>query len=251
MQNREELPNCSYVPKRVTWLQHSPSGFFYEGRWQPTFCNLPDTDSYSKCLSGQQIVIYGDSTSRQWYEYMRNYLNCTQITETWKWKSWHKQSVCRNSNLNFTAQWIPHAQPFYSGRWESKDQTTHSISADLNNISNSSKIVVVVHIFAHQSTFRSEIFQDRISSISRSARQLLNRNKDVIILVKGPHTFDQLRSYFYYQYRAIIKKEFKGIANRIVFMEQGDMTIAKKNEEIHPEIDILKEAVRLLIGYIC
>ena len=39
--------------------------------------------------------------------------------------------------------------------------------------------------------------------------------------------------------------------DRVVFMEQGDMTIAKNNKDNHPGIDIKREAIRQLIGYIC
>ena len=99
-------------------------------------------------------------------------------------------------------------------------------------------------MFAHIIYYRSEIFRDRMEAI-------LDRNKDVMILVKGPHTYSNIRNYMYYVYRDIIKEEFKELCDRVVFMEQGDMTIAKKNKALHPAIDIVKEAVRQLIGYIC
>ena len=183
---------------------------------------------------------------------MMEYLNCSQMTEKWSAKAWHKRTLCYSSNMNFTAEWIPHGQPFYVGnRWDTRRYTTHPISAYLNEVSDISKLVIIIHMFAHYSNFRSEIFRDRMKAISKSTAHLLDRNKDVTVLVKGPHTFNQVRSYFYYQYRAIMKKEFEELQDRVVFMEQGDMTIAKKSEEIHPVLDILKEAVRQLIGYVC
>ena len=254
MQNKAELPDCSSVPKRQTWIPQNTSGFFYKGQWQPTFCNLPGDDKYSECVRGKHFRFFGDSTIRQWYGYLKEYLNCTGAPKTDRTESGvHKRSFCFSSNLNFTAEWTPHGQPFYVGKtkWESRRYTTHPISSYLNEVSDSSKSVIVVHIFAHYCTFRSEIFRDRIKSISRSAEHLLNRNKNVTILVKGPHTFNQLRGYWYYHYRAIMKKEFEALHDRVVFMEQGDMTIAKRSEPLHPEIDILKEGVRQLIGYTC
>ena len=48
-----------------------------------------------------------------------------------------------------------------------------------------------------------------IKLIRKSAKQLLDRNKDAIILIKGPHTMNRIHSYWYYHYRAIIKKEIE------------------------------------------
>ena len=252
LQNRAELPDCSSVPKRQTWIPHNTSGFFYKGQWQPTFCNLPGDHKYSQCLRGKHFRFFGDSTIRQWYKYMMEYLNCSQMTEKWSERAWHKRTLCYSSTMNFTAEWIPHGQPFYVGNhWDTRRYTTHPISAYLNEVSDNSKLILVVHIFSHYSNFRSEIFLDRMKVISKSAKHLLERAKNVMVLVKGPHTINQVRGYWYYHYRAIMKKEFEALQDRVVFMEQGDMTIAKRNEPIHPEIDILKEAVRQLIGYTC
>ena len=252
LRQRDELPDCSSVPERQTWIQRNPSGFFYKGQWQPTFCNLPRDDRYGKCLNGKHLVLFGDSTTRQWYSYLMNHLKCRQMTEQWTQKAWHKRTLCNSVAMNFTAEWLPHGQPFYVGdHWENKERSTHPIAAYLDAVSDNSKLVIVVHIFAHQSNFRSEIFRDRMKAISRSARHLLDRNKDVIILVKGPHTYNQVRSYYYYHYRVIIKEEFEELYDRVVFMEQGDMTIAKKNACIHPTFGVLKEAIRQFIGYIC
>ena len=152
----------------------------------------------------------------------------------------------------FHCRMDPHAQPFYIGdHWDPRIYTTHPIHAYLNEMSENSKLILVIHIFSHYAYFRSEIYRDRMKLIGRSAKHLLDRNKDAIILVKGPHTSNELRSYWYYHYRAIMKKEFEAIHDKVVFMEQGDMTIAKRNRRTHPELDILKEAVRQLIGYAC
>ena len=183
---------------------------------------------------------------------MMEYLDCNQVTEKWSERAWHKRSLCYSSAMNFTAEWFPHGQPFYVGNhWDTRRYTTHPIHAYLNEVSENSKLILVVHIFSHYCNYRSEIYRDRMKLISKSAKHLLDRNKDAMILVKGPHTMNQIRNYWYYHYRAIMKKEFEGIHDRVVFMEQGDMTIAKRNGPIHPELDILKEAVRQLIGYTC
>ena len=112
---RNILPDCSSVSKRATWVQQKPSGFFYQGRWDLNFCNLPRDDKFGECLRGKNLSIFGDSTTRKWYTYMRERLNCTQLTEEWTEKKWRKRSMCINRDMDFTVTMIPHAQPHYQG----------------------------------------------------------------------------------------------------------------------------------------
>ena len=232
-------------------MQHIPSGFFYRDRWQPTFCNLPNDKKCKECLFGRHFSIIGDSTSRQWYSYLRDYLNCTQVTEKWTRRAWHKRSMCENKSLNFTASYIPHAQPLFPGdEWRRKNWETKSTAAYLGEIEDE-RVVVVIHLGKHLQYYRSEIFEDRMNAISRSVRHLLGRNNNARVLIKGPHTFYNVFAYQYYIYRAIIKESFKDLYDRVVFMEQGDMSIAKKSMEVHPAISFVREAVRQLIGYSC
>ena len=90
-----------------------------------------------------------------------------------------------------------------------------------------------------------------MNTIGRSVKHLVSRNKNAIVLIKGPHTFYNVFAYQYYMYRAIIKDAFKDLYDKVVFMEQGEMTIAKKVMEVHPVISCVREAVRQLIGYSC
>ena len=90
-----------------------------------------------------------------------------------------------------------------------------------------------------------------MNAISGSVRRLLSRKHSAIVLIKGPHTFNSILAYKYYVYRAIITETFKDLYDRVIFMEQGDMTIAKNSKDSHPDIGIKKEAIRQLIGYIC
>ena len=147
MQNRDKLPACSAVPKRETWIPQNTSGSFYKGQWQPLFCNLPRDDQYRECLRGKHFRFFGDSTIRQWYKYMMEYLDCKQVTEKWSERAWHKRTLCYSSAMNFTAEWIPHGQPLFVGdHWDTRWYTSHPIYAYLNEVSENSKLVLVIHI---------------------------------------------------------------------------------------------------------
>ena len=175
----------------------------------------------------------------------------TQVTEKWTRKAWHKRAMCENKSLNFTALFVPHAQPHFPGDyWRVRKHGVNSTVSYLDSIVDE-KLVIVAHMFTHLKHYRSEIFQDRMNALSRSVGRLLDRSKNVRVLVKGPHTYFDTFAYKYYMYRAIIKEAFKDLYDRVVFMEQGDMTLAKHNLYTHPDSDTVREAVRQLLGFIC
>ncbi|XP_060688797.1 NXPE family member 3-like [Hemiscyllium ocellatum] len=51
----------------------SPSGFYYKDRWMSMTCNIYHFDTPAKmtdCLRRKRVYLFGDSTMRQWFEYL-------------------------------------------------------------------------------------------------------------------------------------------------------------------------------------
>ncbi|XP_037054426.1 NXPE family member 3-like [Peromyscus leucopus] len=62
-------------PCRPGHLSPKPSGFYHQDRWHSTFCSsrsFPTVDSILNCLAGRIVYMMGDSTLRQWWEYLRD-----------------------------------------------------------------------------------------------------------------------------------------------------------------------------------
>ena len=100
-------------------------------------------------MFGKHFTFIGDSTIRHWYEYMRDYMNFTQVTEPWTTRAWHKKSMCRNESGNYTASFIPHGHPLIPGDyWRTNEYGTKSTAAYLDKVKEE-KVVIVIHMFCH------------------------------------------------------------------------------------------------------
>ena len=253
MQERQNLPLCSTLPKSLSWKLTKPTGFFYKEQWYLHHCKFAKETNYKNCFQNKRLLLFGDSTLRQWYVILSRQLPCVQITEAWTKKAWHKRSVCVVDALNFTMEWTSHAQPFFVGKeWFPNRYSTHSIASSIDALSGDIPAIIVVHMYSHVIYWHPSVFQDRMRAVSRSIKHFLNRNKDAKVLVKGPHTFTNTSmSYFSYVYSDILKEEFKDLYDKVMFMDQADMTVAKENRELHPPRDISEEAVRQFLGYVC
>ena len=259
MADRGNLPTCYSYPKQELWKIIQPTGYFYKNVWYLHHCNGPSTKDLKRCLRDTYLMISGDSTTRQWYQYLLPYLSCEPTTEAWTKLTWHKRSTCRIPSINFTMEWLPHGQPFSVGiHFDVNKYTLNAESNQIDEIRNDVKVVYVIHMFMHKLAFHYSVFTDRMRRISRSVKRLLERNKHAKVLIKGPHTFtstpvgiQRLSDYFGYLYRDIMYEEFKGLHDRIIYMDQKDMTIAKAVDPNHPPRVVVEQTVHQMFNYIC
>ena len=259
IREKNNLPPCYSYPRQLLWNKTEPTGFFYNNRWRLLHCQQPNTSVYRPCLQDKHLMISGDSTTRQWYSFFLKTMQCKQISEKWTTEKWHIKSKCIIPSLNFTLHWLPHALPLFPGQKMDQDKfALNSIAKNINEIGNVQNVIFVIHLHMHLTAFHHSIFHDRIRHISNSVRNILQKNKHVIFMIKGPHTYkipdsrcNRLNDYFGYVYKDIMSKEFEGLHDKIVFMDQADMSTAKGLARNHPPEDVVQEAVFQMFDYIC
>ena len=259
MTDRKNLSPCSSYLKHNLWKITQPTGYFYNDTWYLHHCNGSPAKDFKLCLRDTHLMISGDSTTRQWYTYLLPYLSCKPTTEIWTKLKWHKRSACRIPSINFTMEWLPHGQPFSVGNsFEVNRYTLNAESNQIDEIKSNVKVVYIIHMFMHKLTYHHSVFTDRMRRISRSVKRLLERNKHAKVLIKAPHTFtttpvgaQRLSDYFGYLYRDIMYEEFKGLHDKITYMDQKDMTIAKAVEPNHPPHKVVEQTVHQMFNYIC
>jgi hypothetical protein len=201
----------------------------------------------------------GDSTIRYWFSSIVKRFECSLTTEKWQTKYWHKMTECYNKKLNFKAGWYPHAQPFYvGGSWENIRYTSYSTSRLIDNIPKNERAIIVIHLFVHFIAFHHSVFKQRMVIIRLSIERLFLRNKNAIVMIKGPHTFTQssanvvrLCYYFGFLYSKIMYEVFDGLFDRIVLLNNKDITIAMHNKYIHPGEDIVNYMIDQMLNFAC
>ena len=132
----------------------------------------------------------------------------------------------------------------------------YSIPRILDTIDNKTETVVLVHMFFHLIAYHHSVFQDRMQIISKSVASLLERNKKVTVLIKGPSTTknkynEHFNDYFGYIYKDIMYETFREMHDKIVYLDMKDMTVAKATVDIHPPTEDVREAVYQMLDYVC
>ena len=171
---------------------------------------------------------------------------------------WHKRAKCANSNLKLTAEWMPHSQPFFVG-WDLSRYTRHSISRHLDeDIKDEDHVIVLLHMFTHVLPYHHDVFRTQIRIIRKSVERLLARNKFATVFIKaahtyhqGPHDHERWPDYYGYLYRNIMFREFAGLHDRVVYLDNKDITNALQVVPNHPPQHIVSAMVDQMFSYIC
>lgn len=219
-------------------------------------CRLATHTPYIDCLRGKKLLIFGDSTTRQWYLEVLKYVpNCHLTTEPWTKSNWQKFTECLDSTNNITIQWIPHSFSFYygpRGSWNIQDMKT--IPGVIDEVHDDDDVIIVIHMFLHALRYHEDVFRMRMVTIRQSVERLLLRNPTAVVTIKGPHAYVYMYSlddFYGYVYRDILFDVFKGLHDRVVYLDYREMCIAKCILDRHPPDDVIREMVRLLLGFSC
>ena len=248
---KQSKPPCFSFDRTQLWFLPSPVGHFMHNKWETEHCKMTPSTKFLPCLRNKYIVLYGDSTTRQWFLVLYRRYNCTMITEEWTKEKWKQNSAAYCPTLNVTFEWIPHAFP---GNIDEKRLHIQSIAGHMLKFINNTDAVFLIHLFCHLSSFHHNVFKDRISHIRKSVDTVLKYNKNAKILIKGGHTFKEFglaSDYHGYVYRTITIEEFEGLYDKVVYLDNKDMTIAKEVKSNHPNFGIVEEMVDQMLSYIC
>nr|KAG5711069.1 hypothetical protein BaRGS_013803 [Batillaria attramentaria] len=159
--------------------------------------------------------------------------------------------------LNATLTFAPHARPFNVGAKQGGLHTL-SIKEALRALPNNTNHIIVLHYFMHFSLYPLSVFRDRVRAARQAIQDLLETRPEVKILIRGPHVLFGGRGFhailgdnFGPWYIDVLKKEFKGLYDKVWFLDFWDMSIAAVNRSAHPPTATILQMLKVLFGHIC
>ncbi|ESP01668.1 hypothetical protein LOTGIDRAFT_172517 [Lottia gigantea] len=251
--------DCTELPRRETWNMIQPTGYFNGNKWENIKCHNPVNKlNFLSCFKDTTLIVFGDSTIRQYFSYIRSAFNCYQTTPTWTKLEWHQVSHCHVPQYNFSLTWAVQELPFTESFKASDGKINLKPAAVLlNEIPSSGRIVFLIHYYVHFIRQHYSLFIDRIRSLKTPIRNALKRNKEIHIAIKSPHVFyvsicpTQFSIFQGKLYMDILKRELAEFHDKVWFLNIWDMSTASENYDIHPPAEFVWENLRLLAGHVC
>ncbi|XP_066566036.1 NXPE family member 2 [Amia ocellicauda] len=231
-----------------------PSGYFFQNKWFSSYCHTEDflsPDSITGCLRGKSLHIRGDSTSRQWIEYL-----VAKIKDLNYIIPVHGNAprLAISSNHNFSVQWKKHAHPWITYEPQPLHYASY-IARDLDSMAGGENTVIMISVGQHLRAFPIQIFINRIISIRRGIERLLQRSPQTKVFIKNENTrnfreYINIHNNWHGHLNNLAQREvFKGL--KVGFVDAWDMTVASNEFAVHPSEMVISNQVAVFLSYLC
>ncbi|XP_030199807.1 LOW QUALITY PROTEIN: NXPE family member 3-like [Gadus morhua] len=249
-----ELENVSIKPEPV---KYTPSGYYYRGSWRSfggTTSQFNDSSSITQCLTGKVIHMYGDSTVRQWFEYLNAF-----VPEIKEFNLHSPKNVgpfmAVDSKHNILLKYRCHGPPIRFSTVSTSE--LRYVANELDGLPGGPDTVVVLSIWAHFSTFPVEVYIRRMRHIRRALVRLLDRSPGTLVVIRSANlqALDQEVSlynsdWFSLQRDRVLRPMFMGLG--VVFVDAWEMTLAHNlPHQLHPPPAIIKNMMDLILSHVC
>ncbi|XP_029436652.1 NXPE family member 3-like isoform X2 [Rhinatrema bivittatum] len=242
------LPNCTPglpIP--------NPSGFYYDDDWTSLICSsrkFPMPSNITKCLSGKAVYMFGDSTLKQWWEYLESFVPSLKKIG-FHLSPYMGLQLAIDTENNYLIQWRAHGRPLSMGKLMVAN--LHYITNDIDGIGGGPGIVIVFNIWAHLVFFSVDLYIQRMQKIHRAVIDLLQRSPQTTIIIKTANTGKTNMpnsEWLSFQLDSILRRVFLG--QPVAIIDAWQMTSCHYLPyNIHPGRVIIRNEVDMFLSYIC
>ncbi|XP_063786978.1 NXPE family member 3-like isoform X2 [Pseudophryne corroboree] len=230
-----------------------PSGFYYGDNWRSLTCrgrHFPQPSDALACLKGKDIHMFGDSTLRQWFEYLERFIPSLQRIDLHvNYKSGPLIAVDAIAGL--AVRWRAHGLPLRTSK--TMVSNLHYESAHLAGIGGGPHTVIVITLWAHFTTYPVQVYLERLGRIRKAVASLLFRSPQTTVILKSANTGSKSvygSDWLSLQLDILLRVYFKGLA--VIILDAWDMTSCHYlPDAIHPGPAVIRNEVDLMLSYIC
>ncbi|XP_015240869.1 PREDICTED: NXPE family member 3 [Cyprinodon variegatus] len=239
-------------------VQLAPSGYYFKDLWRPlggaTMRHFNDSAAIRQCLRNKVVNMYGDSTVRQWFEYL--------IASAPEIKEINLNSpknvgpfMAVDTTHNILLNYRCHGPPIRFSTVLSSE--LRYVSNELDGLSGGPNTVVVLSIWAHFSTFPVEVYIRRLRHIRRAVLKLQGRAPGTLVVIRSANlqAMDEEVSlynsdWFSLQLDAVLKAMFRGLD--VLMVDAWEMTLAHHlPHALHPAQPIVQNMIDMVLSYVC
>ncbi|MEQ2305254.1 hypothetical protein AMECASPLE_035930 [Ameca splendens] len=264
-------------------IQLTPSGYYFKDSWRPlggtVMRHFNESAAITQCLRNKVINMYGDSTVRQWFEYLitsvpgeqpvisisvvfllSHVTCCFHLFPEIKEINLHSPKnvgpfMAVDTTHNILLKYRCHGPPIRFSTVIASE--LRYISNELNGLSGGPNTVVVLSIWAHFSTFPVEVYIRRLRHIRLALLRLLDRAPGTLVVIRSANlqALDQEVSlynsdWYSLQLDTVLKAMFRGL--NVLMVDAWEMSSAHHlPHALHPPQAIVKNMIDMLLSYVC
>ncbi|XP_062414450.1 NXPE family member 3-like [Pungitius pungitius] len=251
------LPEDGQLKVKSSSVTSLPSGYYYQGVWRALggiTVSQFNTSAITQCLKGKAVHMYGDSTVRQWFEFLNAALPGLKEFDLHNPRYVGPFMSLDNQN-NILVRFRCHGPPLL---WPTIPiRELRYIANELDDLDAGPNDVVVLSIWAHFTTSPMDFYIRRLQSIRRAVVQLLDTNPGTLVIVRTGNSRslnDKVppmdSDWYSLQCDKVLKAMFKGL--KVHLIDAWEMTLAHHLPlDLHPPPPIIENMVNSMLSYVC
>ncbi|XP_061085908.1 NXPE family member 1-like isoform X1 [Conger conger] len=233
-----------------------PGGYLFSNRWSSSFCQTGfflSEYAVTRCLKGKTLYLLGDSTARQWIEYLEQRLKGMKFT-----LKGADLQLAVDANNNITIRWIRHAHPWVA-TYQSSVNASVTIPEALDSIAvvggGQEDVIVVIGTGQHFRPSPPEVFIRRLLNIRRAILRLQARCPQAQVFIKLENNRDiklgmiRFSNWYGYMQNLAQRKVFEDM--RVALVDAWDMTVATYSLKLHPDNFIVSNQIAVALSFFC
>ncbi|KAM4794771.1 NXPE family member 3 [Rhinophrynus dorsalis] len=234
-----------------------PAGYYYQDRWisgKSYARQFNNPSDITDCLQGKVVHLFGDSTIRQWFEYLTDFVPELRTFDLGSPKNvgpFLAIDVDHNIMLKFRC----HGPPIRFTTVSTSE--LRYIANELDGIVGGQNTVVGITIWSHFSTFPVEAYIRRLRNIRAAVLRLLERSPATAIIIRsanvqelGPEVSLFNSDWFSLQLDTVLRSMFDGLD--LLILDAWEMSLAHYlPHALHPEPIIVKNQINEFLSFVC
>ncbi|XP_059159230.1 NXPE family member 3-like [Physella acuta] len=250
-----DLPLCRQSSRRVTWTQTTPKGFWSPGNvWSSLVCQDPgvvNSSWFLNCMRNTSVWFFGDSNARMPYLNLLEITKCDNVTGGYPlWTSCYLPEYGTSIHLN------THEGPIHI---HFPRQEFFTIPKFILTLPKNKKHVLVIHYYLHLIISHLSVLLLRMKSLRIAIEEMLRTNPNVLVGLRGPHVSSWELDHNHAvggdplgpQFLEIIREQFRGLEDKVVFLDMWEMSIGIENFDYHPPQYANREMMKFLLSFQC
>uniref|UniRef100_A0A8C2DTT2 NXPE C-terminal domain-containing protein n=1 Tax=Cyprinus carpio TaxID=7962 RepID=A0A8C2DTT2_CYPCA len=252
------LPNTEGIERCRSGLTTPvPAGFYFKDVWKSFVCNTQQLNSsqMGNCLKNKIVHLLGDSTTRQWFEYLEKNVPGLKRMDLHTPRTGGPLMAVELKN-NIIIHWRPHGVPLRFSKMLITN--LHYINDDIDEIAGDSHAVVVFTFAAHRVFHPLTFYVHEVAKIRQSVVALLSRAPQTTVIIKSGNTAGrkvhlglEILDFWGFTHYLLMREMFRDV-NGVIYLDVWQMTSCHYlRENIHPGPVIVANEVKTFLSYVC
>ncbi|OCT77296.1 NXPE family member 3 isoform X2 [Xenopus laevis] len=232
-----------------------PSGFYYQDFWQSRVCRnraFPSPSAVTQCLTGKAIYLFGDSTAKQWWKYLIDFIPSLLEINLYEElpAALPGPLVAVDTEHKIGLHWQGHHIALTLAT--SVNQDLHFIATELDQLGGAG-LVVVINCLAHYVLYPVKVYVNKLRKIRESVLLLMKRSPLSKVFIKSGNTgykYIYGSDWLSLQLDLVMRAMFSELP--VTILDNWQMTTCHYlHQDLHPAPVIIKNEIDLLLSFIC